>query len=71
MARLADKVAIIAGAASGMGYATAPLLAAEVAHVAVTDLNDALGRQAVKEIEAAGGTARYWHLDVSNEAQVA
>ena len=54
-----------------MGYATALLFAAEGAHVAVTDLNDELGGQAVKEIEAAGGTARYWHLDVSNEAQVA
>jgi NAD(P)-dependent dehydrogenase (short-subunit alcohol dehydrogenase family) len=68
--RLADKVAIITGAASGMGRATAELFAAEGACVAVTDFNPELGRQAVETITAAGGRARFWEMDVSDESSV-
>ena len=57
--------ALVTGAASGMGRATALIFAAEGANVAVTDLT-AEGTQAVaNEIKARGGTAKAWTLDVS------
>ncbi|MGA0606708.1 SDR family NAD(P)-dependent oxidoreductase [Phenylobacterium sp. VNQ135] len=59
-------VAMITGAASGMGKATAEVFAAEGAHVAVTDVS-AAGAQAVAEaIRAGGGSAEAWPLDVSD-----
>jgi NAD(P)-dependent dehydrogenase (short-subunit alcohol dehydrogenase family) len=67
--RVANKVALVTGAASGMGAATARLLAREGAKVAVADMLDAEGRAVVAEIEQAGGTARYIALDVTEEAQ--
>ena len=48
------KVALITGAASGMGRATAHLFADEGAHVAVTDVNAAGVADVVREIEDAG-----------------
>jgi 3-oxoacyl-[acyl-carrier protein] reductase len=63
---IACRVAIITGAASGMGRATAILFASEGAKVAVTDLNKAACDSVVAEIEAAGGTARSFALDVSS-----
>jgi NAD(P)-dependent dehydrogenase (short-subunit alcohol dehydrogenase family) len=65
MARLASKVAVITGAASGMGEATARLFAAEGAAVLIADLQDAKGAAVAKEIEAGGGRAAYLHTDVS------
>lgn len=64
---IADKVAIITGAASGMGRATAHLFASEGARVAVTDLDQGPCDAVVQEIEAAGysGSAKAWALDVS------
>ena len=64
-----DKVAIVTGAASGMGRATAMLFADEGAHVAVTDLDDDKVQAVVAEITAAGGSARGWVLDVTDEEQ--
>jgi NAD(P)-dependent dehydrogenase (short-subunit alcohol dehydrogenase family) len=70
MKRLEDKTAVITGGALGIGRATALLLAREGARVAVTDVLDDQGRGVAEEIERAGGVARYWHLDVGDEAQV-
>jgi NAD(P)-dependent dehydrogenase (short-subunit alcohol dehydrogenase family) len=68
--RLAGKVAVITGAASGMGRATAELFAKEGAAVAVTDVTDDLGKEVTEAIRAGGGTAEYWNLDVSDEELV-
>jgi 3(or 17)beta-hydroxysteroid dehydrogenase len=67
MNRLKDKVALVTGAALGLGRATALLLAREGAKVAVTDVSDADGANAVSEIEKAGGVGRFFHHDVSKE----
>ena len=65
---IAGKVAIITGAASGMGRATAHLFASEGAQVAVTDLDQDRCDAVVREIGEAGyqGSAQAWTLDVSN-----
>ncbi|MEW6577548.1 MAG: SDR family NAD(P)-dependent oxidoreductase, partial [Pseudomonadota bacterium] len=63
---IAGRVAIVTGAASGMGRATAILFASEGAKVAVTDLDQAACDSVVAEIEANGGKAKAFALDVSN-----
>ena len=63
------KVALVTGAASGMGRATAHLFADEGAHVAVSDLDSTKVQAVVDEIKAAGGSAHGWTLDVSNAGQ--
>jgi NAD(P)-dependent dehydrogenase (short-subunit alcohol dehydrogenase family) len=65
--RLRDKVAIITGAASGMGAATALLFAGEGALIVVADLLAADGEQVVGRIKEAGGKARFEPLDVTSE----
>lgn len=67
--RVANKVALVTGAASGMGAATARLLAREGAKVAVADMLEAEGQSVVAEIEKAGGTTRFLRLDVAEEDQ--
>jgi len=64
--RLDGKVALITGAASGIGAVAARLFAGEGARVVVADVSDDAGRATVEEIEAAGGQAAYVHADVSN-----
>ena len=71
MNRLQDKVAIITGAALGLGAATARRMAQEGAAVAVLDLLDADGETLAAQIRGLGQAARYWRCDVSNEAEVA
>jgi NAD(P)-dependent dehydrogenase (short-subunit alcohol dehydrogenase family) len=66
--RLANKVAIISGAASGMGAATARRFGKEGASVVVADMLDDDGRAVVASIEKAGGKAMFQHLDVTDEA---
>ena len=68
--RVKDKIVMITGGGVGLGKAMCRLLASEGATVAVTDILDDEGKETVQEIEEAGGTARFWHLDVSEEAQV-
>lgn len=67
MGRFDGKVALVTGAASGIGKATALQLAREGAAVVVADIQDAPGAALVAEIEAAGGRAIYQRLDVSSE----
>jgi 3-oxoacyl-[acyl-carrier protein] reductase len=67
---IAGRTAIVTGAASGMGRATAHLFADEGARVAVVD-RDAPGvSRVVEEIEKSGGTAAGFPLDVSDTAQI-
>ncbi len=70
MSRAQNKVVVITGAALGIGKAAALLLAREGGRVAVTDINDEAGHKLVEEITQAGGTARYWTLDTSDENAV-
>lgn len=65
---ISGKVALVTGAASGMGRATAHLFADEGARVAVTDLDPARVQAVVDEILAAGGEAQGWALDVADGA---
>jgi len=71
MGRVQDKVAVITGAAQGIGRATALLLAREGAAVAVTDVNGREAEAVAEAIRTEGGRARAWTLDVSQEAAVA
>ncbi|TXR51147.1 SDR family NAD(P)-dependent oxidoreductase [Phyllobacterium endophyticum] len=68
--RLAGKVAIVSGGATGMGGAASKLFAAEGAKVAIIDRNEQAAAATASEITAAGGTASYFVADVSDEAQV-
>lgn len=65
--RVACKVAIITGGASGIGRASAIRLAEEGASVVVTDIQDEAGHAVADEINAAGGTAEYMTHDVTSE----
>jgi len=68
--RMKDKVALVTGAASGMGAATARLFAREGAKaVYVADMLDKEGAAVVAEIAKAGGKAKFVHLDVTDENQ--
>jgi len=65
--RLQDKVAIVTGAASGMGAATARLFAREGARVIVADMMDAEGQAVAASIKSNSGEARFQRLDVQIE----
>jgi len=65
------KVAIVTGAASGMGRSTACLFAEQGASVAVTDINREPLDDVVKEISEAGYPVRGWSLDVSSRDAIA
>jgi NAD(P)-dependent dehydrogenase (short-subunit alcohol dehydrogenase family) len=68
--RLADKVAVITGAASGIGRESALLFAGEGARIIVADVNDAAGEKTAAEINTAGGQAAFVHCDVSKAVEV-
>lgn len=66
--RLKDKVAIITGAAAGMGAATARLFAREGAKLMLTDIDDKDGPAVAADIVRTNGTARFEKHDVSSDA---
>ena len=66
-AELKGKVAIITGAASGIGRATAQLFAAEGAQLVLADIDDKAGKALAKEL---GKAACFKHTDVCDAAQV-
>jgi NAD(P)-dependent dehydrogenase (short-subunit alcohol dehydrogenase family) len=65
------KVAVVTGGSYGIGRSICQVLAAEGAKVAVTDITDDAGEAVTSEIAERGGEARYWHLDVGEEQEVA
>ena len=68
--RLQNKVAVITGAASGIGLATAVKFAQEGAFIAICDLNQAGIDAAIKEVEAVGGQALGYIVDVTKPDQI-
>ena len=67
MARVTGKVAIVTGGASGIGRSCAELLAQEGATVVITDIQEAMGRECVDVITAAGHQAQFLTHDVTRE----
>ena len=70
MPRLEGKVALITGAGTGIGRATAQLMAGEGAKVVVAELNAAAGEQTAQLIHQAGGTAIAIPTDVTDPDSV-
>ncbi|MEO0346742.1 MAG: SDR family oxidoreductase [Pseudomonadota bacterium] len=68
MGRVAGKVVIVTGAASGLGRADAEHLAAEGAKVVLTDINDAAGEALATELTESGADVIYLNHDVRDEA---
>ena len=68
MNEFAGKVALVTGAASGIGRTSAQFYAREGAQVAVSDIDEAGGQETVRLIEKAGGEAFFVKTDVSNPA---
>ena len=68
--RLENKVAIITGAARGIGKVAAQLFADEGAFVVIADIDETGGREVVQAIRNAGGNALFHQTDLTNEEQV-
>jgi len=69
--RLADKVAVITGAGSGMGRTAALMFAAEGAKVVVAEYDARAGTETEEVVRSAGGEATFIHTDVSSETDAA
>ncbi len=70
MARLDGKVALITGAGNGMGRVASELFAREGARIVVADWSEDGGRETVTAVEAAGGEAAFFRVDVAKADQV-
>ena len=67
---LSDRIALVTGAARGIGRAVAERLASQGAHVIVTDINDEGSNETVAIIKEAGGSAEMMHFDVTDQEQI-
>lgn len=65
--RLAGKVVVVTGAAQGIGFGCAELIACEGASVVLGDIQREKGREATAKIQAAGGKGHFFYVDVRNE----
>ena len=70
MSKLEGKVAVITGAGSGIGRATARLFASEGAALIIADVDEKGGQETVTKITGAGGAASFTRTDVSKAAEV-
>ena len=68
MLSLEGKIAVVTGAASGIGFGTAELLAEMGAAVALIDIDDSRGKEAAEKIKKAGCTAKYFPCNVTSDA---
>jgi NAD(P)-dependent dehydrogenase (short-subunit alcohol dehydrogenase family) len=68
--RFGGRVAVVTGAGSGLGQATAHLIAGEGGHVAALDISEEGAQRTVDEITAAGGKATAFRTDVSDPDSV-
>jgi NAD(P)-dependent dehydrogenase (short-subunit alcohol dehydrogenase family) len=69
--RVKDKVIVVTGAAQGIGYGIAELLASEGAHVVIGDVQREKGEAAAAKIRAQGGDALFQHTDILKEEDCA
>ena len=69
MGRMDNKTVLITGGGKGIGRAASQRLAEEGAHIIVTDFDDAGGQETVDLIASAGGSARFLHHNVTEEAE--
>lgn len=70
MGRLEGKIAVVTGAADGIGHAITEAMASEGAHVFAGDINDKKGEAFVAELKGKGLAADYVHCDVAVEADI-
>lgn len=71
MPEFSNKIALVTGAATGIGRATAIALAAEGAHVIIADINDNGSRETLAKIRESGGEGQAVYMDVTDPANVA
>lgn len=64
------KIILVTGGSTGIGRASALILAREGAHVVIADVQDEEGERTVGLVREAGGRAEYHHVDVTDEARV-
>lgn len=70
MKRFENKVVVITGGGSGMGKLSCEMFAAEGASVGVVDINGTTAQATVDNILAAGGRAKAYAMDITNEDAV-